>query len=398
MMNQSFRFPPPPPPPPVATQIQYTHSPLRGVQNDHWSRGNRGGRGSLEGTQNSGSNTARGVFNLGQQQKIAGYGSYHNGFRPSWMASVGSISPSIGQQNGCTDPNIPSDTMRGFSFKQQVRRQGVEPQRFGVSLRDFEDKSMQVPLYNSQHAFQSKRFPFTRQAGRNSSSLSLDSSQEQGSRMGTRNSLSPAPDRSNVGHDVFQYSNSAFISGSPKHRDFLNYPSGHRGPGQRQGFGYTSMTQDQISRPRAAPVVPSFGGPLPIPTKPPVDEGRTVNRPKKKRKHNQLGLTPVADEHKSSEEEEDYADEEVRLAAAIAGSRQEPLLQNIACSTDGRSTNYWLGLVLSTEAAHPLCSHPPTLQHGSKSARGTILLEHVPKLARRRWQSVVDCAKQHSIQ
>jgi len=56
--------------------------------------------------------------------------------------------------------------------------------------------------------------------------------------------------------------------------------------------------------------------------KPPVPQERPAKRGKKKRKHNQLGLTPKTEEHESSEEEEDDIDEEARLAAVVASPGQ----------------------------------------------------------------------------
>ncbi|KAJ6013985.1 hypothetical protein N7540_008576 [Penicillium herquei] len=61
----------------------------------------------------------------------------------------------------------------------------------------------------------------------------------------------------------------------------------------------------------APPAVPSFGNPLPC--KPPPAADATRKPKKRKRKHNQLGLTPKTEEHESSEEEEDV-DEEAKLA------------------------------------------------------------------------------------
>lgn len=72
-----------------------------------------------------------------------------------------------------------------------------------------------------------------------------------------------------------------------------------------------------IPRTPAPPPVPSFGNPLPA-KPPPVDTTRKPAK-KKKRRFNQLGLTPKTEEHESSEEEDD-ADEETRLAPNTAGA------------------------------------------------------------------------------
>ncbi|KAJ5491508.1 hypothetical protein N7539_003075 [Penicillium diatomitis] len=69
--------------------------------------------------------------------------------------------------------------------------------------------------------------------------------------------------------------------------------------------------QNTVPRTPAAPAVPSFGNPLP--SKPPPVADATRKNKKRKRKHNQLGLTPKTDDHESSEEEEEV-DEEAKLA------------------------------------------------------------------------------------
>ncbi|QQK44294.1 CCCH zinc finger protein [Penicillium digitatum] len=83
-----------------------------------------------------------------------------------------------------------------------------------------------------------------------------------------------------------------------------------------------SKPQSTAPRTPAAPAVPSFGNPLP--SKPPPAADSTANRKakKRKRKHNQLGLTPNAENHESSEEDVDE-DEESKLAQG--GSDKAPL-------------------------------------------------------------------------
>ncbi|EER28616.1 Zinc finger CCCH type domain containing protein [Coccidioides posadasii C735 delta SOWgp] len=71
--------------------------------------------------------------------------------------------------------------------------------------------------------------------------------------------------------------------------------------------------QDE-TRPTAPLPVPSFGNPLP--SKPPAAVDATRKPKKKRRKYNQLGLTPKAEEHESSEDEDDV-DEETKLATQI---------------------------------------------------------------------------------
>lgn len=65
-------------------------------------------------------------------------------------------------------------------------------------------------------------------------------------------------------------------------------------------------------KPQAPPAIPSFTDALGLPSKPPTP---SASRPKKKkRKHNQLGLTPRTEDHESSEEED--VDEEAKYAGA----------------------------------------------------------------------------------
>lgn len=81
----------------------------------------------------------------------------------------------------------------------------------------------------------------------------------------------------------------------------------------------SAFNKPQSTAPRtpAAPAVPSFGNPLP--SKPPPAADATRKPKKRKRKHNQLGLTPKTEDHESSEEEED-ADEESKLAQPGTGA------------------------------------------------------------------------------
>jgi hypothetical protein len=72
---------------------------------------------------------------------------------------------------------------------------------------------------------------------------------------------------------------------------------------------------------QVAPAVPSFGIPLPLKPPAPLETGR---KRKKKRRHNQLGLTPKALEHESSEEEGNDIDEEAKLAVAAGFVGSEP--------------------------------------------------------------------------
>lgn len=124
---------------------------------------------------------------------------------------------------------------------------------------------------------------------------------------------------SNDGGSLYPYDPTMAVQ-LARHDSPQSFP-GHRGSGQKRGHREAFGRQrNQNSRPQAAPAVPSFGGALPLPVKPPSIQDHARKPRKKKRKHNQLGLTPKKEEHESSEEEEDDADEESRLAAVSTDS------------------------------------------------------------------------------
>ena len=108
-------------------------------------------------------------------------------------------------------------------------------------------------------------------------------------------------------------------------------PQSHGIPGvqftqQSQQAGFTAQNtqntpgnkrpRNNLPRPPAAPAVPSFGMPLPLPVKPCPAADTTTQPALKKRKYNQLGLTPKTLDPESSETEDD-ADEETKLTPNI---------------------------------------------------------------------------------
>lgn len=91
----------------------------------------------------------------------------------------------------------------------------------------------------------------------------------------------------------------------------------HHNSNKRDHTSAFNKPQSTVPRTPAPPAVPSFGNPLP--SKPPPAADATRKPKKRKRKHNQLGLTPKTDDHESSEEEEDV-DEESKLAQTSAAA------------------------------------------------------------------------------
>lgn len=109
------------------------------------------------------------------------------------------------------------------------------------------------------------------------------------------------------------------------HRDSTNHISSHRSRGQKRGhqdaFSRSTASTKPVIKTQVAPAVPSFG--IPLPVKPPVPL-ETIRKRKKKRRHNQLGLTPKTVEHESSEEDGNDVDEEAKLAVAAGFVSSEP--------------------------------------------------------------------------
>jgi hypothetical protein len=99
---------------------------------------------------------------------------------------------------------------------------------------------------------------------------------------------------------------------SHAHGNHASKPRHHNNNNKRDHTSAFSKPQSSIPRTPAPPAVPSFGNPLPSKPPPAADVTRKPAK-KRKRKHNQLGLTPKTDDHESSEEEEDV-DEEIKLA------------------------------------------------------------------------------------
>ena len=91
---------------------------------------------------------------------------------------------------------------------------------------------------------------------------------------------------------------------------------------KRDHFSAFGKPQSTGPRTPAPPAVPSFGNPLP--SKPPAPSDATRAPKKKKRQHNQLGLTPKTEEHESSEEE-DGVDEESKFASGGGSGVTAPL-------------------------------------------------------------------------
>jgi len=91
--------------------------------------------------------------------------------------------------------------------------------------------------------------------------------------------------------------------------------STHHGFNSNRGRGRQQQGQTYRSKPNVAPAVPNFGFALPtLPEKPPPSarSADEYSKKNKKRKFNQLGLTPRGEVHEDSDNE---VDEEAGFAA-----------------------------------------------------------------------------------
>ncbi len=94
----------------------------------------------------------------------------------------------------------------------------------------------------------------------------------------------------------------------------------------KEAFGHRERKQGPSGH-QTALAVPNFGGPLPLPIKPPATENKGKRSKKDKRRNNKLGLTPKAEDPDSADETEDDENEETKLAAdGLIESGQSQLL------------------------------------------------------------------------
>ena len=356
MSGQRFTFPPPPPAPPkdfpsyvgVSQPFGGANS-YRGKEdgrdygNRGWGRGsNRGGRrGGPFGSSPSRSGYSNPSFGVNKRQSSApdmGHNARTNDYKRSRYPLPGyppvqlpQLPTNVHQGYGLQTPAFPANarppqvahTTHGNSSYQIYNGQHQPfPHGYGPSLPSVQ---MTLPTASNDDSFQIKSHPgqpvlmgppirMGFDAGRNSSQTppnaqpTADGNSAHQQRQSDGN-MSPYRYSSPIGlHSVSHESSSTFL--------------GSRGRGQKREHGLTHRRpQNRSQQIQVTPAVPSFGGPLSLPLKPPVLHGSTRRPKKKKRKHNQLGLTPKTEEHESSEEEDD-TDEEARLAAVAASAGQ----------------------------------------------------------------------------
>ncbi|OOQ84580.1 CCCH zinc finger protein [Penicillium brasilianum] len=301
MVSQGFSFPPPPPPPPSSTQQPSAYPSAHSGQ--HWNARGSGGRGRGRGHGNRG--RGGGHFssdnNRSQYSNPPGYnyaaGNYGYPAQPQPVATTSYMPPTP------TPPPPYPHTQANFQHPQtpptyQPSQNYSQPAGAAAYQR--------LPGYNNgPTANLAHTAPYPTQA-------------------------TPPYPPSVPSPQHGPPSNNPMIMGSPwggppaphgrggwpshAHGNHGAKPR-HHNSNKRDHTSAFSKPQSSVPRTPAPPPVPSFGNPLP--SKPPPAADATRKPKKRKRKHNQLGLTPKTDDHESSEEEEDV-DEESKLAQTSA--------------------------------------------------------------------------------
>lgn len=300
--QQGFSFPPPPPPPPPSTQQQF---PQAGTHSGHNAHNYRGG----SGRGGPGGGGFRGRGRGGMNRGGRGGASHPNYRGPNNQQ---------GMYNGGYT-GMPSNAPKYYQNGSQYGSSA--PQTFAPVAQGFTAQTHATPTYPPRH------YDGLYQNTQNGTIAPIPSY------TGNIQSHSAAPVGVSVvappmhwGYDKtgaggFYPGSTTYQNALPHaHPQAINYQnqSGHK---RRYSSTFEKPTS-QGPRPTAPPAVPSFGVPLPAKPPQPAETSRQAQK-KKKRKFNQLGLTPKTEEHESSDEEDD-ADEEGRLASA-AGTMAGPV-------------------------------------------------------------------------
>lgn len=348
-------FPPPPPAPPPTSQGYPASAHSEAGQNGFGGRGNRGGRGyrgQFRGTSRGGSRGAHGEYldpSAGSRNynpaptQNSGYNAHSNNYR----AGSYPMSPYPVQQ-----PQYPANIDSGYNLPSSsysaVTPNYFPPQAYSPNGQNITQYSQRQPHHGAQlHGLPVSNASPGSYDSRNAGNFPPKPTVPNGQPVMMGPPIRIGFDAQHGGlqsqiyshqhnSDLGVYQNDQLNRDGPSYRRHASHEfqsaghvssnsyQAHRGRGQKRGHADAfGRAKHQNPRTHASPAVPSFGGPLQLPLKPPVPQ-ENVRRPrKKKRKHNQLGLTPKTEEHESSEEEEDDADEESKLAAAVGGSELE---------------------------------------------------------------------------
>ncbi|KAL6239384.1 hypothetical protein BDW75DRAFT_198854 [Aspergillus navahoensis] len=322
MNSQGFPFPPPPPPPPSQQsqpQQQYSHNSAFTPygQNPRGQRGGRGGgqfRGRGRGYGNRGGGGGGGGRGRGghfmnsDANHSGGYAAATGGYTP--MTYLGYPTQHMpNQQTGIPTPHYTPPPSQNFPSAVAGNMFASTPHypQPAVHGTPYQQQSSYATPYTTPTTQQSPPYVQTHPTNQNATPSVQPTMMGPPIRWGfegTGHSGSfPGPQHPNLR--------------GPRQSSAYNHQSSSGNLANKRdhtsAFGKLQSTAPRVPAP---PPVPSFGNPLP--TKPPTPADSQRKSKKKRRKHNQLGLTPKTEEHESSEEEDDV-DEETRLAAGGAG-------------------------------------------------------------------------------
>jgi hypothetical protein len=302
----AFSYPPPPPPPPAANAPPPPLSNLRGGFGN--SRGGRGrGRGNNRGGgQRGGFSHSRGApaYNSGGLQSSPPSSGYPLPNYPQWQQPVGTT------QTPYQAPYQAPHTQQPAQYSTQSYTYPPAVQSFGhAAAPQMGQASMSMPpSYSAQSSYYGHGLPTappvpqpTTQAPLMGPPIRWGFDRPQSAGRGNvkgQNHGSPNPFPGGGNKRKRDHSSRGFHTSQPSPND-----SG-------------TMVQKPQSLPKVqvAPAVPTFG--FSLPPKPPPLEGAPSekSRKKRKRKQNQLGLTPKGEVHEDTDE--DDIDEEAAFLQA----------------------------------------------------------------------------------
>ncbi|KAL9605904.1 MAG: hypothetical protein Q9179_000925 [Wetmoreana sp. 5 TL-2023] len=332
MSAKSFSFPPPPPPPqqaPYEPVLSSGNSFSRGRGDKRWERGPRGrGRGNSHrglrgGNHYGGGNTSSGAGYATRNESGYGGGSYPLPNYPPVQQPQYPANSRNGYNNATASyAPVASHPIPHEAYPHYPPHQNAQPQVASYSYGP--------PSYNSQehnYPYQSQHEPSQHSTSNYASPPVTMGPPIRWGFGGQSIESRPFPPGKR-GPTEYNEAYSSFGSEPPHRQSSPHGPhrGGHRPPHRyRGGRGHQStrgnrdVSSDSITSSRktqVAPAVPNFGNPLPVRPPTPKVEAKKPKK-KKKRRVNQLGLTPRTEEHISSSEDEDGIDEESKLAASV---------------------------------------------------------------------------------
>ena len=342
MGSNQFVFPPPPPAPPQSIYNYQALNQIPAPYNSHVDRGSRGYRGFR--TQGRGNNPGRSRGAYRSHDAISNIGShgsdqfYHTspssypGGASGWRGSLPSLPP-------IQQPQYPADVHDTYNRPSQSHaasapRGLLNPTQHPHHMPHLDryqrgDFTPDQGLNNiSSHGPHSANRPgqpsaYLPMAGSPASASHdqwLEGAQSRFNDPDLSNGTKYQALQSNGTHQM--HTPDRFGSQSRGRASF--FPDRGR-RGQKRGHGEAiGRRGNHPPNTEVAPAVPSFGAQLSASILPPRSQEQTKRPKKRRRKYNQLGLTPKTEDHESSEEEEDAVDEEAKLAAAVAGPISQP--------------------------------------------------------------------------